>query len=751
MFSEVDTFISAQRSDITDKIKIEDGMITVKQWTDPENIAEIFLNIRKTILAIRVTMPRELQQDENIFTSKGDNGPFICIRQGIIAILAGLVSNIHNTAIKEIPEQLQYQSEAAQGGKEMNTFNELVEDNELIARYGYKSIKYGDDIIYGKNPKKYVSAGLMKMLLQISPSSLTDMVPLPNASEVSHLCQLIKTNMQELIGSAEIELIRKMQPFDINKRDIESEKMYDDAIREQVKLYLCHKNAMNDMTRAVHISKIILMSFVNIVQGDFESRILITWLVVLSIMSLNADTYDRLKEDPLYGMTMMQGMLIGKYLGLISEQVIIDIISGVKGDLEVEKTNDIGPTLIYNSRKGRIETWRGQMYTCISHSWGRGKWDKEDGTRYGVKWQVPYLICGLKEYHAFDISNIVSDEYIWLDWVCINQEDEQEKLCEIRKQEYIFRNANKVIFWNHGEQDWVDAVVFYMEHGFTNCNKDEIDKCLEGLYTVKNSLWLTSLWTLQELWLRKDMCVYSNGKIILMSNLSAALSTITLHEVFKSKSNTSESEEVIKIIKDSSLTDAIRMSKIKILAKVASRRVGHPMDLIFSVSSILKLDISGLKYDNCSYEIAYDRLLTIVANQHKGTLMAFQVCGNMANGFCAYPDYDQSSVPLITVSSMVEKCVYKTEQMDINTTHTIVSTVKEIYMVPIGYHLRIVGNGLDLIPCISLLKVVECNTRNLKTYHCIKRYILDMLNFDYILSDEKCSLKGVSGITYGNT
>ena len=107
-------------------------------------------------------------------------------------------------------------------------------------------------------------------------------------------------------------------------------------------------------------------------------------------------------------------------------------------------------------------------------------------------------------------------EHLWLDVACIDQVDEKVKVAEIGRQATIFQNAEMVLVWlNQHDTESLAEALRRFEVAFL-----EIDACeggetgqfkpaLETLGIVLRDPWFSSLWTLQEAFLRKDALLLS--------------------------------------------------------------------------------------------------------------------------------------------------------------------------------------------------------------------------------------------------
>lgn len=211
-------------------------------------------------------------------------------------------------------------------------------------------------------------------------------------------------------------------------------------------------------------------------------------------------------------------------------------------------------------------------YTVISHTWGRWRIRGQDSEIQieGVPWMIPrntrFDVESLPNeflslYQRKDSSRWLQTRYIWFDLFCIPQDRTKDEFrrraqLEIQKQAAIFRRAYQAVAWFNQVPDWrgLRCAIhwFAVQHLRTTefCSRDEslasviserissitTEMSQEGLSTFlchdydlpqradpngswastvtwlnEPCGWLTSLWTLQEFFLRPDMVFIDGG------------------------------------------------------------------------------------------------------------------------------------------------------------------------------------------------------------------------------------------------
>ena len=174
------------------------------------------------------------------------------------------------------------------------------------------------------------------------------------------------------------------------------------------------------------------------------------------------------------------------------------------------------------------------QYVTSSHTWGRWKEDSKDKPPVqipGVDWAIPRN----KRFHVenlpHDLKKLpVPCPYVWLDLLCIPQDNRQEAQEEIARQAAIFTGAASSIVWLNEIERWERtenhiqwyAYQYLQMANIETCHleekiiKDRVEKAAKAsnqhteLLNEDNDKplgWFTSLWTLQEVCLRPDMYI----------------------------------------------------------------------------------------------------------------------------------------------------------------------------------------------------------------------------------------------------
>lgn len=178
-------------------------------------------------------------------------------------------------------------------------------------------------------------------------------------------------------------------------------------------------------------------------------------------------------------------------------------------------------------------------YNILSYTWGRFQTSRGDPA-YGVPWPVPGIDGKHFSRTGFHkaVSTVVFDEgavgpyavsptisYVWVDVACINQEDDVSKAIEIGNQAAIFRNASSAHVWlSRLDEIEIRTCNDFLAHSLTmltTLSEDEgsesvlheswAEQYVHHLQTLLGDPWFTSLWTLQEMFLRSEAYILSKN------------------------------------------------------------------------------------------------------------------------------------------------------------------------------------------------------------------------------------------------
>jgi hypothetical protein len=190
----------------------------------------------------------------------------------------------------------------------------------------------------------------------------------------------------------------------------------------------------------------------------------------------------------------------------------------------------------------RYGSYVSPSYNTVSYTWGRYRLkDNElpEVTALPIKfdvdskdtWEIPRIrpdrIAVDQFLDMIRLAVQVDDEklggvdFLWLDLACIDQRDNDDTQTEINRQALIFKNARTSYVWlHHLDTGAIEDAIMKLEQagkGVTPTSDPKIHSelmngwALRELPNVKTVIvvvfedpWLSSLWTLQEAYLRRD-------------------------------------------------------------------------------------------------------------------------------------------------------------------------------------------------------------------------------------------------------
>lgn len=158
-------------------------------------------------------------------------------------------------------------------------------------------------------------------------------------------------------------------------------------------------------------------------------------------------------------------------------------------------------------------------YSIISYTWGR--WHVDEGSRLevdGIDWKVPALkeAFTVEEFHRVLVkAGERTGGIVWVDIACIDQLDNAVKMDEIGRQAGIFQNAEFAYVWlwtlpATSLKASVDSLRIVpgagrIQEKIRGCDEVAImSELLQAVNLILGDWWFSSLWTLQEAFLRSD-------------------------------------------------------------------------------------------------------------------------------------------------------------------------------------------------------------------------------------------------------
>jgi hypothetical protein len=173
-------------------------------------------------------------------------------------------------------------------------------------------------------------------------------------------------------------------------------------------------------------------------------------------------------------------------------------------------------------------------YTALSYTWGEPKFDAKFECDGYVKMITKSLESALRHFRQEDRAVVM-----WVDQICIDQGNKEEKAQQVPLMSQIYENAINTAIWLGDADDDSDTALRLLEDAriclqfFTEKQFDpnevarmglpELDADgWEALWKLLSRRWFERLWIIQEVALSKDLWVVCGNSAIKWESLAAA-------------------------------------------------------------------------------------------------------------------------------------------------------------------------------------------------------------------------------------
>ncbi|KAL4908412.1 hypothetical protein BDW74DRAFT_175094 [Aspergillus multicolor] len=272
---------------------------------------------------------------------------------------------------------------------------------------------------------------------------------------------------------------------------------------------------------------------------------------------------------------------------------------------------------------------REPRYSIISYTWGRWKLAEDaPGTALnisGISWKAPRVDPELFTVEEFQtvLRSIARDSdtaYVWVDIACIDQSPGSlENAREVGRQAKIFRNAHSAYIWlmkgYRYTRDVADILwqLRDLECTFSKATappepdpemplgKAEIDEWTfesgyDSLVRIANLPWFTSLWTLQEGFLRPsaklvvgdEYAMSENGYIITLQHLLTWF--MEIHKLFPpvlpERTDSTFATSFVNSLHERGLDSMWQRDRLSLYFTAKSRNASDPLDRIYAIMQV---------------------------------------------------------------------------------------------------------------------------------------------------------------------
>jgi hypothetical protein len=254
-------------------------------------------------------------------------------------------------------------------------------------------------------------------------------------------------------------------------------------------------------------------------------------------------------------------------------------------------------------------------YNILSYTWGR--WKLSSGPSLsvqGLSWSVPAVNPSHFSVSAFQrvISHIGAQDtsFLWVDIACIDQTNTAIKMSEVGKQAAIFNRARNAYIWlSHLEEGQLRRYMQALETGSRDASVAGTS-CVLRPGWVKSMIalfkgllldpWFSSLWTLQEAFLRRDAVLLSRegrvgGTLFDVLAWAAGIYREALYysEVYGGKHDDrvdrTDIQTLMDLIMNAGLYSLYCDNPIVLYSVARYRRTRHPLDRIYAIMQVYGL------------------------------------------------------------------------------------------------------------------------------------------------------------------
>ncbi|KAL8837301.1 MAG: hypothetical protein Q9170_002558 [Blastenia crenularia] len=332
-----------------------------------------------------------------------------------------------------------------------------------------------------------------------------------------------------------------------------------------------------------------------------------------------------------------------------------------------------------------------QEYHAVSYAWGPAGLNRTIFSKEGCLEITRNLFDLLQQYILLgrDIS-------LWVDAICINQNDYKERAQQILLMREIYSKSRRVFVWLGQEQpsdkqafefikDFVDKYKARVNRNLDN--SDEMRKISEEV-TMSNAYdevvclsltqlfsrsWFARAWTYQEIVAASDSCVSCGSLCIHFDYISqfamiwdvlGLQGRLSSHEA---QYNASQAAHII-LAKDYVAEAGARSSLIHFVQNTRTRKATDPRDKIYSVVALTS-DLKPLPYAP-TYKVGVDRLYidfaAHVISQNRNLDILAMCCYESGNRLPSWvPDWRKSFTGMLKINRAEQPfCASGSSSMD---------------------------------------------------------------------------------------
>ena len=285
-------------------------------------------------------------------------------------------------------------------------------------------------------------------------------------------------------------------------------------------------------------------------------------------------------------------------------------------------------------------------YTALSYVWGKAEYLQP------IQLDNVQVMVRTNLYRALlELSRDSSRPLLWVDALCINQADINERNAQVAIMKDIYSNATQVIVWlgrgkredsvcdhglpithTEGKSAPLETCVSSDEEGFTSsfydCTDHDVDE------------WFHRCWTLQELMLAKKAMVRCGPYVISWERLSMLMEEVCRKEwmgipgVLCAQEYWRIKERAESVLRLQDLAQIFRIGQLMLsqtLLESLQRRSSEPVDMVFSVMGLFPEPPVAIDYSDHPEKVC--KVATLACIVREKTLDIFDFVENPHHGY----------------------------------------------------------------------------------------------------------------------
>lgn len=243
------------------------------------------------------------------------------------------------------------------------------------------------------------------------------------------------------------------------------------------------------------------------------------------------------------------------------------------------------------------EATRDTPYRCLSYMWG------DQTERRAIRVNACKMLIGKSLFEFFEVARLkFANEDLWVDAVCINQEDNEEKSVQVQRMGRTYTGAVEVLIWLGRNPsiveyfEWINRPRTILEQLLKYLHLDATPKTLRTpiIEFVSHPYWRRA-WILQEVVLarsRRLLCCGSEADSDSFFPIYHVPTWTPNHRYFRA---TLELDELLQLFQK---YGSIRHHPWRVARQHAYAQCKYPRDKLYSLLAILDLD--------SKFEVNYD-------------------------------------------------------------------------------------------------------------------------------------------------